>query len=243
MTSEMCTALPSWVTITEIPRLRLPLVRVIDVAGASCWATLATSPRRTAAVRPGAAGAAAAEDGGGFGAADPLGAADGACDAGGVAGGVACADGLDVFRYRLRIWAMVTSGAPTCTVSDCWPTAREPAGVATPLPRSASTIEVTSTPAAASLARSGVMTTCRLLAPVTSAARTPSIFWISGTTVLASRSANSRSSADEPAARTTMGTLLVLPENTACVVPAGNRGPTASSAAFSLDTVSSRLVP
>ena len=50
---EMPTALPSGVAVTEMPRLGLPLVRVIEVTSASCSLTVATSPSRTGAAPPG----------------------------------------------------------------------------------------------------------------------------------------------------------------------------------------------
>ncbi len=48
---DSATALPSGASVIEMPRLSLPLVRVIDVAGAGACSTAATSPRRAPETR------------------------------------------------------------------------------------------------------------------------------------------------------------------------------------------------
>ena len=96
-------------------------------------------------------------------------------------------------------------------------------------------IDAASTPAAASLARFGVMTTTWSRTPVTVASRTPSTPWIFGSTVVTTLSAIASWSPPSPTASTTTGKSSVLPAMTCGLTPAGNWGAIRLSALCILD--------
>jgi hypothetical protein len=116
-----------------------------------------------------------------------------------------------------------------------------PAGMVTPLACNAVPIAVGETPAVASRAGLGMITTCWSRAPVTSTVRTPSMDSSSGTTVSVSWSASARSSPLPAAASTTAGRSSVLPASTCGSTPSGNW--IRFSAVCILLTASSRSVP